>query len=129
MIQKEEKQLLLVDLSARLSYGVKINHIADTEVAPVTLIGIAKDMITLESSAGYSSVDVEDYRPYLFPLSSMNEEQKENYNNFFIHSLRGLLTPQDSIELFDWLNKNHFDYRGLIEKSLALDATNLRIYE
>lgn len=81
---QEDKQLLLVDLSARLTYGVKMNHIADTEVAPVTLIGIAKDMITLKSSAGYSSVDVEDYKPYLFPLSSMTEEQKKEYHTIFV---------------------------------------------
>ena len=33
-----------------------------------------------------------------------------------------------SIPLLDWLNKNRFDYRGLIEKGLAIDATNLDIY-
>ena len=38
------------------------------------------------------------------------------------------LTPEDIIELFDFLNKNHFDYRGLIPKGLAIDCTNLNIY-
>ena len=61
------------DLCARLPYGVKMNHIADSDIEPKTLIGIAKDMITLESSAGYSCVDVEHYKPYLFHLSSMTE--------------------------------------------------------
>ena len=38
------------------------------------------------------------------------------------------LTPEDIVELFDFLNKNHFDYRGLIKKGLATDATGLNIY-
>ena len=77
---QEEKDLLLKDLCARLPYGVKMNHIADDEHSPKTLIGVAKDMITLEGLGGYECVDVEDYKPYLFPLSSMTEEQKKEYN-------------------------------------------------
>ena len=29
----------------------------------------------------------------------------------------------------DWLNKNHFDYRGLIPKGLAIGATKKNIYQ
>ena len=70
-------------------------------------------------------------KPYLFPLSSMTEEQ---YDQLYIDSrvkndsidiLDALANDMDAI---DWLNKNNFDYRGLIEKSLALDATGLNIY-
>lgn len=35
---------------------------------------------------------------------------------------------EDWLALIDWFNKNHFDYRGLIEKGLAIDATGLNIY-
>lgn len=126
-MNENDKQLLLKDLSCRLTYGVKMIHIADDEQEQVTLIAIARDMITLASGYGYSSVNVEDYRPCLFPLTSMTDEQKEIYNNFYVDTLRGLLTPMDAVKMIDWLNKNHFDYRGLIEKGLAFDATKLNI--
>ena len=72
-----------------------------------------------------------EIKPYLRPMSSMTEEQ---YDQLYIDSrvkndsidiLDALANDMDAI---DWLNKNHFDYRGLIEKGLAIDATNLNIY-
>jgi hypothetical protein len=145
---QEDKELLIKDLCARLPYGVKMNHIADDEHSPKTLIGVAKDMITLEGLGGYECVDIKDYKPYLFPLSSMTEEQfnelkyfaELNYetdtlelveweNNY--KTLEFWLEEVPSycvIKVFDWLNKNHFDYRGLIEKGLAIDATGLKVY-
>lgn len=142
---QENKDLLLKDLCARLPYGVKMNHIADTENNPITLVGIAKTMITLESRAGYGTSDIEDYIPYLFPLSSMTEEQYKlleesgilsncshsyEYVNPHIHGVSFIFKEFKtySLELIEWLNKNHFDYRGLIKKGLANDATNLNIY-
>lgn len=140
---QENKDLLLKDLCARLPYGVKMNHIADDEHCPQTLIGIAKDMITLSSSAGYSCVDVEHYKPYLFPLSSMTEEQKRELRQMdaFISTFGDICfamydeyghdiipTYEDAIQITNWCNKNHFDYRGLIPKGIANDATGLNIY-
>ena len=123
---REDKELLLKDLCARLPYGVKMNHIADDEHSPKTLIGVAKDMITLEGLGGYECVDVENYKPYLFPLSSMTEEQKREYQYI---TERWMYDPSYSIsDSIDWLNKNCFDYRGLIPQELAIDATGLNIY-
>ena len=139
MIQ-ENKNLVLQDLCSRLSHGVKMNHIADNEVSPKTLIGIAKDMITLQGAGGYEFVDVEHYKPYLFPLSSMTEEQKEEFRNKFNVNIDiskifngidfyGSISFKILSEIINWLNKNHFDYNRFIEKDLAIDATNLGIYE
>ena len=134
---QEDKELLLKDLCARLPYGVKMNHIADDEHSPKTLIGAAKDMITLKGLGGYECVDIEDYKPYLFPLSSMTEEQKKEYN-YWKHEVPvcryeyGDVVEEielyDSPESFEYLIENHFDYRGLIEKGLAIDATDKNIY-
>lgn len=126
-MEQENKELLLQDLCGRIPYGVKMNHIADTENNPVTLVGIAKTMITLESSAGYGTSDIEDYIPYLFPLSSMTEEQMDEYDNLK-QDIWDKLKDWKCAKLLDWLNKNHFDYRGLIEEGLAIDATGLNIY-
>ena len=69
----------------------------------------------------------------------MTDEQKNTFSgkvsilNSFIDGSIYLsedeeLTPEDLIEIFDFLNKNHFDYRGLIPMGLAIDCTNLNIY-
>ena len=138
---REDKELLLKDLCARLPYGVKMNHIADDEHSPKTLIGVAKDMITLEGLGGYECIDVEDYKPYLFPLSSMTEARQEEFDRIYAddmqvvaNNLKNRLdgkpyeTNLGHYRHIDWLNANNFDYRSLIPKGLAIDATGLNIY-
>ena len=140
---QQDKELLLKDLCARLPYGVKMNHIADDEHSPKTLIGVAKDMITLEGLGGYECVDVEDYKPYLFPLSSMTEEQYDEMEKIvsddYLENIQITKEMREKVDfithfpiyspnVIDWFHKNHFDYRGLIEKGLAIDATGLNIY-
>ena len=63
-----------------------------------------------------------EINPYLFPLSSMTEEQQMDLTKFVANGIHG-----ENI-LYDWYNKNHFDYRGLIPMGLAIDATSLNIY-
>jgi hypothetical protein len=132
---QENKELLLKDLCARLPYGVKMNHIADDEHSPKKLIGVAKDMITLEGLGGYECVDVEDYKPYLFPLSSMTEEQKKEYDSIIYHNIElhceryyNVIDVDSFEELQEFYHKNHLDYRNLIGFGLVLDATGQNIY-
>ena len=128
---KEDKDLLLKDLCGRLPYGVKI-HIGKTQ-----RIEVFSDINLRIGSINNTYADI---KPYLFLLSSMTEEQCEKFKiisgwdgewedikrgKFSCIGYIGLDYIYDTI---DWLNKNHFDYRGLIEKSLALDATELNIY-
>lgn len=141
-MKQEDKELLLRDLCGRLPYEVKMNHIADNEQNPKTLIGIDRDYVSLQSTAGYSYVPVEDYKPYLFPLSSMTKEQKKFFKDrpIFLDSENELVVKEDFfgnsrftmlddwMEVILWLVKNHFDYRNLIPKGLAIDCTNLNIY-
>ena len=68
--------------------------------------------------------DISEIKPYLFPMYTMTEEQYKTYCELE-HSGN---MEHLSLPLLEWLNKNHFDYRGLIEKGLAIDATNLNIY-
>ena len=76
-------------------------------------------------------------RPYLFPLSSMTEKQKGEYNflrdlvpvhNYEVGNIMDDMELFDNWRSIDYLNSNHFDYRGLIEIGLAIDATGLNIY-
>ena len=128
---QEDKSLLLKDLCARLPYDtvcqVEFKNNGRYESKNMILSGIFKDeaYFTIENGSVYSN----DYKPYLFPLTSITEEQKmflKQQNWCIAISTRG--TVETTIEGSDWLNKNHFDYRGLIEKGLAIDATGLNIY-
>ena len=131
MMQKD-KNLLLQDLCARLPYGVKIEITYSKDSGSSLRSRLCCEGInTLDTNILWLFQQSEVYiKPYLFPLSSMTEEQKKEYN-----SLRSIgvdecgdITYFDTFESVDWLNKNYFDFRGLIPKGLALDATELNIY-
>ena len=130
MTQEEEKNLLLKDLCTRLPYGVRYRHFTWNDEYGETYI--AAQIYSINTD-GYvknchddETVYIDNVRPYLFPLSSMTEEQKKEYQYI---TERWMNDPAYSIgDSTDRLNKNHFDYRGLIEKGLAIDATGLNIY-
>ena len=130
---QEEKELLLKDLCARLPYGVKLQKTYDTsEPAELYSIDLEHNIVKFYKYKGEALTIcdagfIERYgklrfKPYLFPLSSMTEEQEKEW--------RYTLSSDDNItyDTVDWCNENHLDYRGLIEKGLAIDATNLNIY-
>ena len=121
---QEDKELLLKDICARLPYGIKASYYgADEECETWDEVdGVAFDYVEI----GQYSLPIERVKPYLFPLSSMTDYQKSDYR--FITE-RWMNDPSHSIsDSIDWLNKNHFDYRCLIEKGLAIDATGLNVY-
>ena len=147
---QEHKELLLKDLCARLPYGVKFmcnKNIYTTKGLDliVTDEGDWEYAVTAKDTA---PIEIDFIKPYLFPLSSMTDEQAKE-----IQEITGnpdyacIIRKTDGLELWlnfidtdptiwldaifevqDYLNKNHFDYRGLIEEGLAIDATNLNIY-
>ena len=122
----EDKELLFKDLCARLPYNVicqvEFKEDGKYNSKVMLLSGIFTDEAYFTTKGG--SIYSNEYKPYLFPLSSMTEEEKLMYE--------GLMIGTDSIsymlDVIDWLNSHHFDYRGLIEKELAIDATGLNIY-
>lgn len=120
---QEQKDLLLKDLCARLPYGIKGNY-QNSDDKLLRSITIVYNYLKPNGM-----VMTGDIKPYLFPLSNMTKEQTEeliklintgqNDNNEFMRSLCRI----------DFYHKHHFDYRGLIPMGLAIDATNLGIYE
>ena len=106
---QEEKELLLKDLCGRLPYGVMgLIHNVNCDDYNISIVGGDIDLF----SRHFISI-----KPYLRPMSSMTEEEKIDYQAFFNYD--GVEYPEEYI---DWLNAHHFDYRGLIEKGLALEA-------
>lgn len=144
-MKQEDKELLLKDLSGRIMYGVKCSAYEDTNA--YTLSGILPNKVYNElyfeeldwkECNGFAYIQY--FKPWLFPLSSMTEEQ---YEEFIIisgwdgdiedirrgkFSCLGYIGLDYIYDTIDWFNKNHFDYRGLIPMGLANDATGLNIY-
>ena len=124
----EDKQLLFKDICARLPYGVycQIKYkrrnkvLEECKQLDGTFFNSIECLFRSESGAEYST----DYKPYLRPMDSMTKEETEEYDaTFYREDYGGLPSPWPATyETFDWLNKHHFDYRGLIEKGLALEA-------
>ena len=154
---QEERMLLIKDLSARLPYAVTVEHTSGFRgtLHDITIHHMYDDNDNVYDAICYTdffgdedSIYIEYFKPYLFPLSSMTEEQfvelkvfadliyesdtlelvewNDNYKTleFWLEEVPSYCV----IKVFDWLNKNHFDYRGLIEQGLALDATGKNIY-
>ena len=134
---QEDKELLLKDLCARLPYGVKVRIYnpyrgGEYEYESITINNFNEIINTF----GISCIEI-----LLFPMTSMTDKQQNEFDRTYANdmqvvsdNLKNRLDGQ-SYEMnlghyrhIDWLNVNHFDYRGLIEKGLALDATGLNIY-
>ena len=126
------KEKLIRDLCARLPYGVKVLY--DNKVFSIDYVSSIHEEIKLDTRDNYT-INVSDVKPYLFPLSSMTEEQKKEYRKvceldteiLSKHPMDG--TPFPALyNSQDWLNKNHFDINNLIPIGLGIDATGLNIY-
>lgn len=156
-MKQEDKILLVKDLCSRLPYGVRVCHMTSEFSGVLHNISVLHMYEGNSDSDKYDSIvdyvadidffgdgypyEVEEFKPYLFPLSSISSEQLkevseilgkevevfDNYLNIVDHT-RNTFSYLELDALFDWFNKNHFDYRNLIEKGLAIDCTNINIY-
>ena len=130
---KEDKKLLLKDLCARLPYGVKVKFGNDDVPGPLTPFLLDNYWYTVDIYI----------KPYLRPMSSMTKDEREEVEVFlfeewfeenackvdgegFIEILANYdvsgIYPEFCGEYADWLLEHHFDYHGLIERGLALEA-------
>lgn len=130
----EDKELLLIDLSARLAYGVVcvgITYELDDDGERYIPFKV-KDILTeihnykLETASVrlglISSCKLETVKPYLRPMDSITEKEKKEYEHIAhgIEVENGVYIP--NVNQIEWLNEHHFDYRGLIEKGLAIET-------
>ena len=152
IMTQEQKDLLLKDLCGRLPHGVKCQVQEDEFTYIGTLCRIevdGKNGNLLDFAESISGLDCQVYlsevKPYLFPLSSMTRKQREEFVKFADYEPRledcgkhqelyyyDLVGHENNLypnsDAIDWLDKNLFDYRGLIPMDLANDATGLNIY-
>ena len=139
---QEQKELLLKDLCSRLPYRVKAYvknwskldrkyyegvYTVESIHPFLNNILVCSERFSVEVLVGHDDYEI---KPYLFPLSSMTEEQKKEYHNLCSVGTDecGDIIYFDTYESIDYLNKNKFDYRYIIPMGLAEDATRLNIY-
>lgn len=129
---QEYKELLIKDICARLPYNVicqvefRENGKYNSKV--MLLSGIFTDTAYFTTKGG--SIYSNEYKPYLFPLSSMTEEEKEEYCQLqqrVIYNSKGVIN-EDVTKYINWCYKKHLDINNLIPMELAIDATGLNIY-
>ena len=141
-MKQEDKELLFRDLCARVPYGVKVQYMNNIFVIDYVS---SYEEVKLDIPDNWT-VGVSEVKPYLFPFSSITDEQKSELNKKFTVQFSGNdvysihyhsegywdtdleLDLQDWLWFINWCYKNHFDICGLIEKGLAIDATGLGIY-
>lgn len=114
---QEDKELLLKDLCARLPYNILMNGKLTNNVGRDN-IDFVLDSVLLATAIACGC------KPYLRLMSSMTEEESKEFallqTDFYVD---GFLYPIAAINMVNWLNEHHFDYHGLIEKGLALEAS------
>ena len=124
----EDKELLLRDLCARLPYKVIVEFVSyECEEKPWFGELSCKSLDYFIHDVGIIEI-----KPYLFPLSSMTEEQKKEFDQLLELELKAINDEIDPMQAtifeVDFYNKHHLDWRGLIPKGLAIDATGKNIY-
>ena len=117
----KNKELLLKDLCARLPYGVKI-ELTWWVMGDGTCINTTLEPDHIEQLLNDEDGDTE-IKPYLRPMSSMTEEEKEEYCQ-----LQQKVVNEDVTKHINYCYKKHFDVNNLIHMGLAIDATNLNVY-
>lgn len=121
-MEKEHKDLLIADLCGRLPYKVMVEFVSyKGEEKPWIGELSCKDLDCFIHDVGFVEI-----KPYLFPMSNMTKEQKQEYQYI---TERWMYDSSYSIsDSIDWLHKNNFDYRGLIPMGLANNAVGLNLY-
>jgi len=145
---EEQKKILLKDLSARVPYGIKIRlkntyryhcdkmcNIGDFTIDEIKSIDKKGEHIKiyhndpLDYEWYIDDIEIEDIKPYLRPMSSMTKDELKEFVSFTSQSMRRFICEAtntdhwfNNYEEEDWLDEHHFDYRGLIERGLALPA-------
>ena len=123
----EELYLLQKDMGGRFRNGVVVKYYNERYIGYVVGVDECQvDVYDREENTPYF-VRWDDFKPYLRPMSSMTAEE-ENFYYSCLDEMDGykqtfpVIYQDKALSLLDWLNAHHFDYRGLIEKGLAIEA-------
>lgn len=122
---QEERDIIYKDACCRLPYHPYAAYtLEDGTTVQAQLTG-ADEMAEYYGyiSDTWGRIPSFDIKLYLRPMSSMTDEEEEEYSNtLYVTDYGNFVTSEPTIKTFDWLNSHHFDYRGLISMGLALEA-------
>lgn len=132
---RKQKDLLLRDIRSRLPYGIKVKIQNEEGIWRILEINSNGTLTTIRNIGYPMDINLSQCKPYLFPMSSITKKQERKlfeicgiqYINDILYT-NSEFTLREVLDGIEWLNSNHFDYRGLIEKGLAINATGLEIY-
>lgn len=147
-MKRKNKELLFKDLSTRLPYHVRVKIWLKDGTTEEGTLDLEHNYADVLLDAFYYN-KIKDIKPYLRPMSSMTEEEAKEIS--ILYGIEDILSTKvtdeyievvvddnvcstetriiwynaivSSIEILDWLNAHHFDYRNLIEKGLAIKIT------
>lgn len=132
MTREEKEQLLLKDISARLPYGVKVAYLfwderkGEEYIVPMAVYSVNADgymELIGDVDEGGGHVEIDKYLMYLRPMSSMKEEEESEYHSLcYPEWCGGRYDYHNTRSSFEWLLEHHFDFRGMIEKGLAIEV-------
>ena len=136
---QEEKDLLLEDICGRIPYAV----IGKFKNSDQQIYGVFHDLLEGWQVFGITSMEsIDTVKPYLYPMSSLTEKQEEELKNMYYSLVNRMFYYTERIfdrvpfgkmkyypyQIEKYFNKHHIDYRGLIKRGLAIDASNSNIY-
>ena len=129
---QENKELLIKDLCARLPYGVKFacNKNIYTAKGLDLIVTDEGDWEYAVTAKGITPIEIDFIKPCLFPISSMTNEQKREFDISMDMGYAAAYNAEINCanRMIDFFNKYHLDYRGLIPMGMAIDATGKNIY-
>ena len=138
---QEQKDILLKDLCSRLPYGVKFKYEDRPnvcEILSITPIYNNGNVVYFDRYVNEpKKCSIYDVKPYLFPLSSMTDEDYAVYSKIwedtgkmaYLEGCHHLISTIKAYKVAnDYLLNKHYDIYGLIPMDLAIDATNKNIY-
>lgn len=128
---QEHIDLLKKDLSSRIPYGLKIqvehNWFDEERTSIVIMRGVNGNFVVYDSFTGEEEASITKVTPYLRSFSDITKDEfkyldERGLTIGSISSIAEIKSKFDMIEIIDFCNTNHIDYRGLIQKGLALKA-------
>lgn len=138
---QNEKDILLRDLCARVPYGVKFKHEGRRTIGKILSIAPKRrytSVVYFDDAINHpKECDMDDIKPYLFPMSSMTDEDYAIYSKIWEDTgktayLDGCHHLISTIKAYkaatDYLLSKQYDVNGLIPMGLAIDATGKNIY-
>lgn len=126
-------ELLILSLCELLPHKTICKDCETNFIGTLGQVDVGFGLVGIKGTNTLNAGRIPYCKPYLFPLSSMTEKQKEEFDLLLEIELKAIsdeIDPKQATAFeVDFYNKHHLDWRGLIPMGLAIDATNNNPYK